>query len=161
MIRNVTPADAPQLLDIYGYYILNTTFTTEEKLPTVEEMAKRVERITQHFPWIGLEHDGVLLGYCYADTFRTRTAWHRTAEVSVYVHPEHNGEGIASQLYPLLFRRLRETTDIHSLVACITLPNENSARLHESFGFIKKANLNEVGYKFGNWMDVGIWHRIL
>ncbi|MDO4576092.1 MAG: GNAT family N-acetyltransferase [Planctomycetia bacterium] len=161
MIRLVTPDDAPQLVDIYGHYVLNTTFTTEEVLPTAEEMAGRVRKIVPRFPWLGYEEDGVLLGYCYADIFRTRTAWHRTAEVSVYVHPKHIHEKIATRMYERLFRLLRENDEIHSLIACITLPNENSVRLHESFGFIKKAHLNEVGYKFGCWMDVGLWHRLV
>ncbi|MBQ6107135.1 MAG: GNAT family N-acetyltransferase, partial [Thermoguttaceae bacterium] len=67
MIRFVTPEDAPQLLEVYGHYVLNTTFTTEETLPSVEEMANRVRRVTQHFPWLGFEENGRIVGYCYAD----------------------------------------------------------------------------------------------
>ena len=161
MIRPVTPADAQQLLDIYSYYILNTTSTTEEIPPTAEEMARRVSLVTTQFPWFVEERDGKILGYSYALSFRSRTAWHRTAEVSVYVHPKHCGQKIATHLYSQLFRRLKETTDIHVLIACIVLPNEASVRLHEHFGFLQKALLKEVGFKFGCWMDIGLWHRIL
>lgn len=161
MIRIVTPEDAPQLLEVYGHYVLNTTFTTEEILPSVEEMAERVRRVTQKFPWLGFEENGRIVGYCYADIFRTRTAWHRTAELSIYVHPNHVEGHVGHRLYEELFRRLEENDEIHSVVACITLPNERSVRLHESFGLIKKAHLPEVGFKFGCWMDVGLWHRVL
>lgn len=161
MIRLVTPEDAPALLDIYGHYVLNTTWTTEEVLPDVEEMAERVRRVTRKFPWLGFEEDGKLVGYCYADIFRTRVAWHRTAEVSVYVHPQHVCGQIGTRMYSKLFKMLAENEEIHALIASITLPNERSVRLHESFGFIKKAHLNEVGYKFGCWMDVGLWHRLV
>ena len=158
-IRNITADDARELLEIYGYYVLNTTFTTEEEIPSVEEMASRVERVTRNFPWIGFESDGKLLGYCYADTFRTRVAWHRTAEVSVYVRPEFAHRQIGTRMYERLFQMLEENREIHALIASITLPNEKSVRLHESFGFIKKAHLPEVGFKFGCFMDVGLWHR--
>lgn len=161
MIRHVVPADAAQLLDIYAYYVVNTTCTTEEVLPSVEEMAGRVERVTRKFPWLGYEEDGRLVGYCYADIFRTRTAWHRTAELSIYVHPNHTHTGIGRKMYEKLFRLLKDTPEIHSVVASITLPNEQSVRLHESFGMIKKAHLDQVGFKFGCWMDVGLWHKIL
>ncbi|MBO5438716.1 MAG: N-acetyltransferase [Thermoguttaceae bacterium] len=161
MIRIVTPEDAPQLLEVYGHYVLNTTFTTEEILPSVEEMAERVRRVTQKFPWLGFEENGRIVGYCYADIFRTRTAWHRTAELSIYVHPNHVEGHVGHRLYEELFRRLEKNDEIHSVVACITLPNERSVRLHESFGLIKKAHLPEVGFKFGCWMDVGLWHRVL
>lgn len=159
IIRPVTVSDASALLDIYGHYILNTTFTTEEVLPAVSEMAQRVERITRRFPWIVFESDGVIMGYSYADIFRLRSAYSRTAEVSIYVHPDHTREKIGARLYTRLFQLLKTDTEIHTMIASITLPNENSVRLHESFGFIKKAHLNEVGYKFGCWMDVGLWHR--
>lgn len=161
MIRFVTPEDAPQLLDVYGHYVLNTTFTTEEVLPSAEEMAARVRRVTQRFPWLGFEENGKIVGYCYADIFRTRTAWHRTAELSIYVHPQHVEGHVGRRLYEKLFRLLEDNEEIHSVVACITLPNEASVRLHESFGLIKKAHLPEVGFKFGCWMDVGLWHRVL
>lgn len=161
IIRPVHPEDAPQLLEIYGHYVINTTCTTEEVLPSVEEMASRVEQITKRFPWLGFEEDGKLIGYCYANTFRIRTAWHHTAELSVYVHPGHTHERIGHRMYEKLFKVLRENTEVHAVTACITLPNEQSVRLHESFGLIKKAHLDQVGYKFGCWMDVGIWHRIL
>ncbi|MDO4550592.1 MAG: GNAT family N-acetyltransferase [Planctomycetia bacterium] len=158
-IREVTPQDAAQLQEIYAYYVLNTTFTTEEEAPSVQEMAQRVERITQRFPWLGYESDGKLIGYCYTDTFRTRVAWHRTAEVSVYVHPNCVQQHIGKRMYERLFKILQQQTEIHTLIASITLPNEKSIRLHESFGFIKKAHLPEVGFKFGCYMDVGLWHR--
>ena len=161
MIRFVTPEDAPQLLEVYGHYVLNTTFTTEETLPSVEEMANRVRRVTQHFPWLGFEENGRIVGYCYADIFRTRTAWHRTAELSIYVHPKHVESRVGHRLYEKLFHLLEENEEIHAVVACITLPNERSVRLHESFGLIKKAHLPEVGCKFGCFMDVGLWHKIL
>lgn len=158
-LRDITPDDAAQVLDIYGYYVLNTTFTTEEDVPSVEEMSARIQRITAKYPWVGFESDGKLVGYCYADVFRTRVAWHRTAEVSIYVHPRSVQRHIGRRLYERLFRSLESNQDIHTLVASITLPNEKSIRLHESFGFIKKAHLPEVGYKFGCYMDVGLWLR--
>lgn len=158
-IRNVTPEDAARLREIYGYYVLNTTFTTEEDVPSVEEMAARVARITERFPWLGFESDGELVGYCYVDTFRTRIAWHRTAEVSVYVDPHCVQRQVGRRMYERLFRELQDNHAVHTLVASITLPNEKSIRLHESFGFIKKAHLPEVGYKFGCYMDVGLWVR--
>ncbi|MDO4569648.1 MAG: GNAT family N-acetyltransferase [Planctomycetia bacterium] len=160
IVRHVVPEDAAQLLDIYGYYVINTTCTTEETLPSTEEMAGRVVRVTQSFPWLGFERDGELIGYCYADIFRTRTAWHRTAELSVYVHPKRLHDGVGRRMYEKLFKILEENREIHSVIASITLPNESSVRLHESFGLVKAAHLRQVGYKFGCWMDVGLWHRV-
>ena len=43
------------------------------------------------------------------------------------------------------------------VVGVIALPNDASIRLHERFGFKKGAHLEEIGFKFGRWIDVGYW----
>jgi phosphinothricin acetyltransferase len=34
-------------------------------------------------------------------------------------------------------------------------------RLHEKLGFVKVANLKEIGRKFERWIDVGYWQLFL
>ena len=41
--------------------------------------------------------------------------------------------------------------------ADIALPNAASVRLHESFGFAPVGVYSQVGYKLGEWLDVGWW----
>ena len=48
-----------------------------------------------------------------------------------------------------------------TVLACIALPNAHSVALHEKFGMRKVAHFAEVGYKFGQWLDVGYWQRNL
>ena len=43
----------------------------------------------------------------------------------------------------------------------ITLPNDASVALHEKLGMHKVAHFEEVGYKFGEWIDVGYWQCVL
>jgi len=50
---------------------------------------------------------------------------------------------------------------IHVLIAGITLPNLASVALHEKLGFTNMGKFNEVGYKFGKYIDVGYWQLIL
>jgi phosphinothricin acetyltransferase len=42
-------------------------------------------------------------------------------------------------------------------MAGIALPNAGSVALHEKFGMKKVAHFTEVGFKFGQWIDVGYW----
>jgi phosphinothricin acetyltransferase len=44
-------------------------------------------------------------------------------------------------------------------VACagVTLPNDASVALHESFGFKPVGVYRRIGWKFGSWRDVGWW----
>ena len=57
---------------------------------------------------------------------------------------------------PSLLERLR-ADGAHTALAVIALPNEASVRLHESFGFVHRGTIREVGWKFGRWIDTGFW----
>ncbi|HEY0116956.1 MAG TPA: N-acetyltransferase, partial [Allosphingosinicella sp.] len=46
-------------------------------------------------------------------------------------------------------------------IAAITLPNQASARLHEAMGFERCGVYGRVGWKLGQWWDVGLWQRSL
>jgi hypothetical protein len=50
---------------------------------------------------------------------------------------------------------------MHAAIAGIALPNEASAAVHEKFGMRKVAHFEQTGFKFGRWVDVGYWERIL
>ena len=47
------------------------------------------------------------------------------------------------------------------MYAVINLPNERSVALHESMGFSWFATYEQVGYKLGQWKNVGWWRLIL
>jgi L-amino acid N-acyltransferase YncA len=46
---------------------------------------------------------------------------------------------------------------LHALIGGIALPNNASVALHEKFGFKKIGQFEEIGFKFGKWVDVGYW----
>jgi phosphinothricin acetyltransferase len=49
----------------------------------------------------------------------------------------------------------------HLAVAGIALPNGRSIALHEALAFQLVGVFREVGYKLGDWRDVGWWQRPL
>jgi phosphinothricin acetyltransferase len=46
-------------------------------------------------------------------------------------------------------------------MAIITVPNNVSVNLHEKFGFKQVGYMRQVGWKFGEWRDVGYWELII
>ena len=160
-IRDATAADGAVLADIYNYYIDDTVVTFEETRVDGTEMARRVEDVQDlGLPWLIAEDRGRVAGYAYATTWRTRVAYRFCTEVTVYLDRSCFGRGLGTQLYEALFARL-EPTGMHSLLGCISLPNEASVALHEKFGLKKVAHFEEVGFKFGRWIDVGYWQKNL
>ena len=111
------------------------------------------------FPWYVEEENGEIIGFAYASLWKGRSAYRFTAESTVYVKHSATGRGVGSKLYSELLKELSKRS-IHSVVGCITLPNEKSEALHDKFGFKKVAHFSEVGYKFDKWLDVGYWELL-
>ena len=161
LIRPAETADAAAICEIYNHYIEHTVITFEEVLLTAGDIDKRLQDINAiGLPWLVAEVQGVVIGYAYAGKFRDRSAYRYTAEVTVYLAPAGTGQGAGTRLYNALFEALRERS-IHIVIGGITLPNVASVALHEKMGMEKVAHLEEVGCKFGKWLDVGYWQATL
>jgi L-amino acid N-acyltransferase YncA len=155
-IRKVEIKDAKAITAIYNFYIENSTITFEEELLSDEEMAARIESISSLYPYLVIEDNGMVVGYAYATQWKARSAYRFSAEVTIYLHQELKGKGIGSTLFRALVEEMRKT-NLHVLVGGIAQPNEASVALHEKFGFKKIAQFEEIGFKFGKWIDVGYW----
>ncbi len=155
-LRVVTVEDAKALAEIYNYYIVDTIITFEEEAIDTAEMAKRIAEVTFKYPWIVWEENGEIMGYAYASTWKSRCAYRNSVETTVYLRNGHQSKGIGSQLYLELLRQLK-TIGMHTAIGGIALPNAASVKLHEKCGFQKVAEFVEVGFKFGEWINVGYW----
>jgi len=158
-IRSAKLTDAEQIAEIYNYYILNTHHTFEIEPLSAEEMKRRVGEVSGEYPYLVAETDGEIQGYIYAAQFRLREAYKHSVEVSIYVRNQAKQKGIGSELYKRLLEELKET-DIHTIIAGISQPNEASVKFHEKLGFEKVGHFREVGYKLGRWVDVGFWEML-
>ena len=85
MIRTVRLDDVEELLRIYSYYVENTAITFEYDVPTVDEFRKRIETITEKYPYFVYEENGKIIGYAYANTFKDRAAYDWAVEMTIYM----------------------------------------------------------------------------
>ena len=160
-IRSASPADAEALATIYNPYLEETIVTFEEEPVAVADMASRIEESrSSELPWLVAECGGRVVGYAHAGKWKGRCAYRYAVEISAYIARSHHGMGIGFLLYTELFRILREQ-GIHTVIGGIALPNPASVALHEKFGLRKVAHFHEVGFKFGQWVDVGYWQCTL
>ena len=158
LVRKVRSSDSGQITRLYNHYIRHSTATFEEEALQGDEMLSRIAlQRSKGLPWLVCEQDGEILGYAYAGPFRKRAAYRFTLESAVYVDPKQTGKGIGRALYDALLSELSTHSECRMLMGVITIPNEPSIRLHENLGFEKVGVMREVGYKFGQWIDVGIW----
>jgi phosphinothricin acetyltransferase len=167
VIRPVRVEDAQALLDIYAFYVLETTISFELEVPTLDEFAHRIEETAESYPYLvavdgngsGDGSDGggsgQILGFTYAHRYRERHAYDWTVETSIYLNVEKRGMGVGSQLYRALDEKLAQQ-GVFNITACIAGDNAESIRFHTKNGFTEVGNFPHVGYKFDKWLDV-VW----
>lgn len=160
MIREVCPDDAAQIAGIYNHYILETTISFETQPLSAEDMRIRIEEISSYFPYFVAENNGKLTGYCYAHPWKERAAYCKTLETTIYLASEAKGRGLGTRLMTQLIKECRNR-GYHALIACITAENEESCQFHERLGFKKVSHFEQVGQKFGRWLDVADYELML
>ena len=102
-----------------------------------------------------------MVGYAYAEPYRTHPANLYSVENSVYVIPEQTGSGVASAVLDELIRAC-EAYRFRQMIAIIgDSKNTNSIALHTRFKFRHTGTLNGVGFKHGQWVDSVIMQRAL
>ena len=158
-IRDVTPGDAVAIAAIYNHYITNSVVTFEETLVTADDMASRIATVTASHPWLVAQQDGAVIGYAYAGKYHARAAYRHTVETTVYLDHRHHGRGLGTALLRALLERLPKL-GVHAAIGSISLPNPASIALHEKMGFTLVGRFPQIGFKFGQWIDVVYLHRV-
>jgi phosphinothricin acetyltransferase len=51
--------------------------------------------------------------------------------------------------------------DYHVMVGGIDASNAASIKLHESLGFTHSGTVKQAGFKFGRWLDLAFYQKIL
>ncbi len=156
MIRAFQKGDEIAICSIYNYFVENTHHTFETKSVDSKEMLSRIKTILTNYPFIVVEIEGEIVAYAYATRWKSRQAYDQTVESTIYIKSGHQGSGLGTILYAELINQLKQL-NIHCVLGGISLPNNASISLHKKLGFKSSGVLKEVGYKFGNWIDVGYW----
>jgi L-amino acid N-acyltransferase YncA len=161
VLRYAEPTrDGAACAAIYAPSVEEGVASFELHAPDADEMAGRIERILPRYPWLVCERDGAVAGFAYGSEHRSRAAYRWTVEVTVYVDRSLHRSGVGRELYGALLELL-ERQGFHLACAGITLPNEASVALHEAMGFEPVGVYSEIGWKDGDWRDVGWWQRRL
>ncbi len=159
-LRTARPGDAEAIAEIYAPFVRDTAISFETIAPEAEEMRRRISTTLTTHPWLVAESEGRVAGYAYASQHRSRDAYRWACDVAVYVLPQAQSRGLGSLLYTELLRILT-SQGFCTAFGGIALPNAASIALHEKMGFCHLGTYASVGFKFGQWHDVGWWQRKL
>jgi phosphinothricin acetyltransferase len=161
LIRLARESDAAAIAAIYRRYVEDSRISFEETAPNAAEMAQRVHgEMPGYYPWYLAEEDGRILGYAASTPFRTRPSYRWTVETGIYLAEDAMGRGVGRALLSTLLATL-ERQGYVAAIGAIALPNDASVALHEKLGFIYAGTYRGVGFKLGEWLDVGLWEKEL
>ncbi len=162
MIREVQTGDIGALCAIYNHYVDNSIVTFETSPISEDNMAETIVTAGPHLPWLVWVDPGTerVTGYAACSAWKSRCAYQHSLETTVYLEHGFVGQGTGTLLYRELLARIKDA-GYHTALGGIALPNPACIALHEKLGFEKVAQLKEVGYKFGKWVDVGYWQKLL
>jgi L-amino acid N-acyltransferase YncA len=160
LLRLATLDDAEAIRQIYNLEVTTSTATFDLVPRSLEDQqAWQAARSGAHAVVVATE-GGEVCGFGSLSPWRDRPAYSTTVEDSVYVHRDHQGQGVGKAL----LTELVETGTRHGFHACmarIVGGHESSIALHTACGFEVVGTEREVGRKFGRWLDVVLMERLL
>lgn len=160
-IREATKEDLPAMLEIYNDIIVNTTAVYDYQPHTLEMRQQWfAAKKEQCFPVYVADEGGSILGFSTIGPFRNWSAYKYSVENSIYVSASARGKGIGKLLMPPIIKAAQQL-HLHTIIAGIDATNEASVRLHQQFGFVEVAHFKQVGYKFGQWLDLKFFQLLL
>lgn len=160
-IRPAVEHDLGDIAAIYNHEIVTSVATFDLEAPTLAYWHQRLagEHPGDHL-LVAVDTDDDVVGYAYSWSYRPRPAYSQTRETSIYLDPSVRGQGIGGLLYPALLDAMTDS-GVHTAVALVALPNPGSVALHKTCGFEHVGTMREVGFKFGQWIDVEWYQKML
>ncbi len=154
LIRPATQADIPAITSIYAHSVRTGTASFELEPPDEAEMARRMRALLESgYPYVLAELGGAVVGYAYAGAYRPRPAYRYSVEDSIYIDPGAQRKGVGRALLDRLIAEC-DARGFRQMIAVIGDSAQTpSIELHRAAGFRMVGTVENVGYKFGRWLD--------
>jgi phosphinothricin acetyltransferase len=101
------------------------------------------------------------MGYAYAGPHRARPAYHWSVEDSIYVAPQSHRRGLGRALLERLIVDAQRSGFRQMIAVIGDSANAASIELHRAAGFRMVGTFDNVGFKFGRWLDSVLMQRPL
>jgi phosphinothricin acetyltransferase len=150
------------VLDLYNYYILNTTATFDYEKITLEELQTRLSSNNKKYKTFLVcdKVDKNIIGFCFLAQFRKKPAYDKSAEIGIYLKPEKTGQQLGHNIIEFLEEFAKEN-QIEVIVASISGENVNSIKLFNRMGYERCAHYKKIAVKFDRRLDLVHYEKIL
>ena len=161
-IRPAGRRDIAAITRIYDHAVRHGTASFEIEPPDEQEMVRRYEKLRDgRYPYLVAELGGAIAGYAYAGPYRDRPAYNWSVENSIYIAPQSQRRGIGRALLDHLIVAAQDRGFRQMIAVIGDSSNTASIELHRAAGFRLVGTFDNVGFKFGRWLDSVLMQRAL
>jgi len=143
-----------EVREIYRLGLLTRNATFETEVPDFEAWSKK---FPAHLFWV-IESNDTVIGWAGLQPVSVRKAYQGVMEVTVYIHPDHAGKGVATLLINHLVTE-SEKMGVWMLYASIFEENTASIRLHLSAGFRQIGYREKIAKLDEKWRNTVLFER--
>jgi phosphinothricin acetyltransferase len=154
-VRDMTPADWPEVERIYREGIATGNATFEASPPSWDEFDHEKVDV----PRLVAVEDGTVVGWAAAGRVSSRCVYEGVLEHSVYVAESARGRGVGRILLDA-FLRAAEASNVWTVQSGVFPENESSLALHRELGFRTVGTRERVG-KMGYGPYAGTWRDVV
>lgn len=161
VIREATPQDTQQMLEIFNYYVDNS-FAAYLETPVGPEFfqtsyAEDGQNKSEHYPFYVMEEDNRVVGLGALRPYLPFPNFQHTGVLSYFILPEYTRKGLGVKLLDALCEDAKKK-NIKSLLANVSSKNQASLNFHLKHGFVECGRFKDVGTKFGKYFDI-VWFQ--
>jgi RimJ/RimL family protein N-acetyltransferase len=154
VIRRAVVNDAPQIRDVYHAAAGSGTLA---RMPDEVDDAYVAEFMAAAKDGLEVvaELDGRVIAEIHASRLGPRIFAHGLGDLTIAVHPDHQGKGVGKRMFQEFLRIVREEMpDIHRVELFAWGGNQAAIKLYESLGFTYEGTLpRRVRMDSGEWRD--------
>ena len=162
IIPAVFERHAPHMLELLNEAVLCSTWVYDCDPHPEPYMREYFDvHAAGNYPVLAAEsEDGTFLGFASCGQYRPYQGYLHSAELSVYVVPAARRAGVGTMLMAGLEAECRGR-GIHTLIGVIDSENLPSIALHRKCGYELAGTVREAGRKFGRWLTIVYYQKIL
>ena len=152
--------DLPVVLDIYNHYIVTTTVTFDPSPVSMETFLTRILLNHDVYKAYVIRQMSETAGFCFLSQFNKHESYNRTAEVGVYLKPEHVRQGLGTTAVAHL-EQAAAVGGLRMLLASVSGENDGSMAFFRGLGWEQCAHFRRVGEKWNRVIDVIFYQKSL
>jgi L-amino acid N-acyltransferase YncA len=155
VIRKVTDNDRGPVMDVFNYFAENSFAAYPDKKAdySIFDFLRGMSR--DGIFYVIEAPDNKVIGFGMLRHHQRSDAFNRSAEVTYFILPGHQGKDLGTRILDTLVSDARKS-GVDTVLANISSLNEQSIKFHKKHGFSECGRFQRIGNKFGRDFDV-IW----